>query len=138
MRHATRRLMAVAVLGLCTVAAGRAEAGTLLGNDFISGVLYDVDTSTGAATNPRGGGIGHVAGIAFRSDGTLFGLTAFGGSPANSLVTIDPTTGASTLVGPTGLTGIVEGDITFSPTTGILYGLSTSPGFGLFTINTAT
>src|SRR5713226_8804372 len=92
---------------------GRASADILLGNSA-EGTLYDVNTSTGAATNPRSTGINSLVGTAFRADGVLFGLTTFGGTPnPNALFRIDPTTGASTLVGSTGLSNIFEGDLAF-------------------------
>jgi hypothetical protein len=112
----------------------------LIGEDFLSGQLYDMNTATGAATNPRGSGATSLAGIAFAPSGTLFGLTTFGGAPANSLVTINPTTGIATLVGATGLTAIIEGDLAFDPITGFLYGLYdvVGPNYDLFRINPAT
>ena len=47
----------------------------------------------------------------------LYGMTGSGGS-SSSLYTIDPTTGATTLIGATGQTHMTG--IDFDPTTGIL------------------
>jgi DNA-binding beta-propeller fold protein YncE len=120
---------------------GAARAGSLIGNSF-DGTLYNVNPATGAATDPRSTGLINLAGIATRSDGALFGLTAVGGSPeANALFRIDPTSGTATLVGPTGLSEIIEGDLAFNHTTGTLYGIqevNTTVTRGLFTIDPAT
>lgn len=100
--------------------------------------LWDFTKGAGAAINPRTitPGLGsQVTGIDFAADGTLFVATTVSG---NSLYTVDPVTGAQTLVGPTGLTATIEGDIGFDATTGVLYGLYSlgSPSKALFTLNT--
>lgn len=112
----------------------------LLGNAG-TGQIYDVNTSTGAATNPRPTGIDFLVGISLGPDGNLYGLTTFASSPANSLVRINQNTGAFVTVGSTGLSSIFEGDIEFDPATGTCYGLVYAPGDGsshLFTINRTT
>ena len=105
-------------------------------------VLYDINPLTGIATNPRDTGIENLAGISFSPNGVLYGLTTFGVlAPPNSLFTIEPGTGASTLIGPTGLSSIFEGDLDFDPQSGILYAIQsvpTGPQRDLFTINTET
>jgi DNA-binding beta-propeller fold protein YncE len=106
--------------------ADRVVATPLYGVSFgtsESAVLYDVDSATGAASNPRPVGAGHLVGIAWSPGGWLYGLTN-SSAPANpnSLVTINPSTGASQVVGSTGLTTIIEGDLARDPTTGQLYG----------------
>ena len=65
----------------------------------------------------------------------LYGMTGAGGT-ASSLYTIDPTTGASTLVGATGFGHVVAMD--FNPVDGLLYGISNSSGGTLLTIDVAT
>lgn len=86
-------------------------------------MLYDVDAMTGVASNPRPVGLGHVVGIAWSPAGTLYGLTnSTAPQHPNSLVSIDPATGAAQVIGSTGLTTIVEGDLARDPTTGQLYG----------------
>jgi hypothetical protein len=83
------------------------------------------------------GGLDHsMDGIAFGLDGTLYGLSQ---SPAGTaqpfLYTINTTTGATTLVGSTGLTGNSAGGLAVDPNTGVLYAaVNTS----LYTINTTT
>jgi DNA-binding beta-propeller fold protein YncE len=133
-------ILAAALTALLLPGAS-ARADVLLGNS-VAGSLYDVNTSTGAATNARSTGINSLVGIAFRADGALFGLTTFGGTPnPSALFSINPTTGASTLVGSTGLSSIFEGDLAFDPTSNTLYGLQNVPTVGLrelFTINTST
>jgi DNA-binding beta-propeller fold protein YncE len=101
--------------------------------------LYNINTTTGAATNPRSTGLNSLVGIAFSPSGTtLYGLTGQGATPG-ALFTIDRTTGASSLIGSTGLANIVEGDIAFDPTSGFLYGIqATGPALilrQLFTLN---
>lgn len=106
--------------------AGPALATPLYGVSFgtnESAVLYDVDSATGAASNPRPVGVGYLVGIAWSPQGWLYGLTnSTASANPNSLVSIDPLTGASQVVGATGLTTIVEGDLARDPTTGQLYG----------------
>jgi hypothetical protein len=124
-----------AILG---AAASLAQAA-LLANTF-DGVLYDINVDTGAATNPRSTGISNLAGITFGPNGVLYGLTTF---DSNSLFSIDPATGASAIIGTTGLSKIFEGDLDFDPTTGILYGVEYAPNApapprDLFTINPTT
>lgn len=70
---------------------------------------------------------------------TIYGVTGATGKPS-SLYTINPTTGAATLVGPTGFSHMTGLD--FDPTTGILYGVA-STGFSgapqsLVTVNKNT
>ena len=121
------------------LASSTAFAQSLIGNSF-DGVLYDVNVATGAATNPRstGTGVESLTGITFAPNGTLYGLTGFAGTPANSLVTIDPVTGSTTQVGFTGLS-VAEGDLAFDPASGVLYGMQHVPSNRqLFTIDVAT
>lgn len=116
-----------------------ALATSLLGND-LDGRLWDVDPATGAVSNFRSTA-GSLMGIAVSSNGTIFGLTTFLGSPGNALVTIDPVTGAPSTVGSTGLFRLYEGDLDFDPTTGMLYGVQNQPSYPdveLFTIDPAT
>ncbi len=104
-------------------------------------MLYDVDSLTGAASNPRPTGLGHVAGIAWSPTGSLYALTnSTAAQYPNSLMRVDPSTGASQLIGSTGLTAIVEGDLARDPTTGQLYGCYnlTSGKRQLFTMSAET
>jgi hypothetical protein len=135
-------LAATLLLVALSLATRPTQAQTpLLGNDA-DGVIYDVNSATGAATNPRATGINFLTGITFGTNGTLYGLTTFASAPANSLVSINPSTGAPTTIGATGLSSIFEGDLAFDPTTGILYGALDAPSapsapYRLFTINPA-
>src|SRR6516164_2415602 len=66
--------------------------------------LVDLNTVTGATSNPRNIGIAVMCGISTQpSTGTLYGLSSWASSPVSSLMTIDPATGAPTIIGPTGL-----------------------------------
>jgi hypothetical protein len=126
----------VAVIGtLLTVAEVRAAQWLISGP---ANTLTDF-TESGAAANLRSISpiFGVVAGIDYSADGVLYALTT---KSDDSLYTINPTTGVSTLVGPTGLSEIREGDLGFDPTSGTLYGLYNlgSGGPEFFTLNTTT
>ena len=114
----------------------RAQAGLLGIGD--SNILYDINPGTGAATNPRTVG-NKVYNIAYSPSGTLYGAS-FGfptdGPPGGMLFTINVTTGAATFVATLDTYIVIEGDIAFDPTTGILYAVSGSGQ--LFTINTTS
>ena len=109
----------------------------LFGNSLINSQIYDINTATGAATGPRPTGTS-LAGIAFQpSTGNLYGLSLGFQPNGNSLVQINPTTGATTVVGAIGLlSNIVEGDLAFNPVNGNLYGVDSSGVF--FQMNVAT
>ena len=108
--------------------------------------LYILDPATGAVLDTIGP-IGYpVTGMAFGPDGTLYGSTGRNteGAPC-SLITIDPLTGAGTLVGGLEL-GIENGegpecqsaaDISFGPD-GTLYGWMEPYDDDLATINLGT
>lgn len=140
MRLPVRNLISATLFAFVAALAWPARAG-VLGVSIDDGVLVDVNPATGMTSNPRSTGLTGVVGISFDSGGTLYGLTAFLGTPnGNSLYTINPTTGASSLVGSMNLM-IVEGDLAFSPS-GTLYGLAALEedlkSEQLFTINKAT
>jgi len=125
--------------------AGAAWATPLYGISFASpqgSVLYQVDPQTGQAGDPKPTGLSHVVGIAFSNDAALYGLTnATAPTNPNSLVRINRETGSSQLVGPTGLSNIIEGDLACDHTTGTLYGmyyLTTGYERKLFTLDAAT
>ncbi len=84
--------------------------------------LWDINNLTGAASNPRSLAVRSLVGIEWdASNGLLWGVNVSGGPPfSDYLYTINPTTGAYTAIGSTGLT-VLEGDIALDPTTGILY-----------------
>jgi cysteine-rich repeat protein len=70
--------------------------------------LFTVDTETGAATLIGNTGQSRTTDIAFRGDGTLFSYHRFEAG------TLSKTTGAATLLGPSGLSGNGNG-ISFAP-----------------------
>ena len=110
----------------------------LLGISF-SGVLYDVNADTGLATNPRPTGLDKTIGIAEGPESDLFTITTFlSNSQPNSLYRINSITNDVTLVGPTGLTDLFEGDLDFDPVSGTLYGLQTGGTSSLFTVDINT
>jgi hypothetical protein len=101
-------------------------------------MLYDVDPLTGSASNPRPTQ-NSLADITFAGS-ALFGLTTL---TDNSLYRINPATGGPTLVGPTGLDSIIEGDLAYNAGTGTLYGLYQGTNVlgspkDLFTLNLST
>jgi len=86
--------------------------------------LVTIDPSDGKATSKGTIGL-KIAGIAFDSSGTLFGVTGDGGAPAETLVTISQTDGTPTLV--CGLGSGLDGEvIAFNPNDGLLYHMSGS------------
>jgi hypothetical protein len=118
-------LFAAATLAVSLQFAEFAKAG-LIGSD-LSGNLYDVNVTTGAATNARPTGITDLMGIAFGPGGVLYGLGSSTSFQNVSLYTINPTTGASTLVGSSANAAFNdsygEGDLRFNPVTGTLDGI---------------
>jgi hypothetical protein len=84
------------------------------------------------------GPIGYsITGMAFSPDGTLYGVTGNNELPYPRMIQINTTTGAGTLVDPTGtgLDGNLLTDISFSPQ-GTLYGWAT--GYNLAWVNETT
>jgi Ca2+-binding RTX toxin-like protein len=100
--------------------------------------LYSVDTATGATTSI--GAIGFaVTGLAVDpNSGTLYGSTS-NQSPnsPNSIITINKTTGAGTLVGAVGIADEEVADLTFDAA-GTLFGWTEIYTDDLVTINTST
>lgn len=138
-----KKLLTAAFLGTAFCSFSWA---TLIGNGF-NGILYDVNQTTGAATNPRPTGISNLAGIAFNSSGVLYGISMQ--AQSESLYQINPVTGASTLIGTSSVfntftDSFVEGDLRFDPVSGTLFGVeylsvpSSIPVPKGFTINPAT
>ena len=133
MGRATSLLAALFLL----VFVPQASAGWIISNTVNNNnSLFDYTQGGPAASNPRtmSGIASIVVGIDFSNAGDLFALSAFND---NRLYKVNPATGASTLVGATGLSSIIEGDIGFDPTSGILYALYNS-GNQLLTLNTTT
>lgn len=100
------------------------STASLTGQPTTTGRLVDIDMTTGTASNPRNTGIYAIAGMSTQpGTGVLFALGSNFSSPANSLLTIEPSSGVATVVGSTGMPLIVEGDLAFHPTNGFLYGV---------------
>jgi hypothetical protein len=155
LRHSGHKhIAALAVTAIvsvgCLAAAGPAEAVLFGSQSQFGDQLYTIETtglSPGAGT-PVGAGMGAgVNGIAVQpGTGTLFGATegdAGSSLPANTLVTINTTSGAGTIVGPFMLPRFVSiGDLAFDPlgdlSLGDLYGWSTAAGNDLHKINVST
>lgn len=108
-----------------------------VGGTFTTSDLYTVNITTAVATPI--GPIGFaLTGLAFRpSDGVLFGLTSNNSaSNPQSIITVDTSTGAGTLVGSLGLGGQNLGDLAFR-NNDVLYGINNS-NRKLYTVNTTT
>lgn len=119
--------------------------GELFVADVNNGTFFEIDPESGVAEaiGPLGGGL-QISGLATRDDGTIFGFDrGVDYGVDNKLVTIDPSTGAGTVVGNPGfelnlvgidfdalgvLRGVFNGDpeegeaattFTLDPTTGV-------------------
>jgi hypothetical protein len=122
--------------------AGIAGAGLVgITEGFTSSTLWDINTTTGAATNPRTVNTlpdRAVTTIAVAPAGKLWGVSQ--GSPSDvpssgKLYLIDPVSGSPTLIANLSQSINVEGDIATDPTTGFLYSID---GQGLLNkINTS-
>ena len=115
------------------------------GSRGVNGELVILNSATGAVMTDIGalvdssGNHYGITGLDFHPvTGVLYGSTA-GASPTagGHLVIINPTTALVTDVGSFGLGGVTLSDITFDPTTGILYGDSGSTG-NFYAVNLAT
>src|SRR5258706_1035551 len=122
-------------------AASVRSGGGVAGSDVaIAGNLYTINLASGTATLvgairlPGGKPIGVTGLAASPKDGTLYGITSEQ-SPNNphSLVTIDPATGAATLVGDLGVAG---SDIGYSEKGTLYIWLPATTQLG--TVNTST
>ncbi|MFY7895948.1 MAG: hypothetical protein ACOVP8_06925, partial [Phycisphaerales bacterium] len=148
--------MLSAVLFAAVAPAALAQAPSTLGVMFRTGgqtsglnpILYDVNLSTGATSNPRNINVNNAVGIAIDPEtGVLYGLTdqfgrinnQSGQGGKNLIFTVNATTGAATAVGrvdPTGIFQVFEGDIAFNPVDGGFWGVTTLVSTArLFTID---
>ena len=107
--------LAIVAVVIAAAAAPSADAGMLVGAS--QGIIYDIDPTTGLATNPRDTGLSSVA-IA-HGNGVLYG------SPGRSLYTIDVSNGSARFLGE--LEGIgppqVSYDLSWDGSTGTLFAL---------------
>ncbi|SPP62950.1 hypothetical protein [Nitrospira lenta] len=110
-------------------------------NTFLAGV-YRIDTITGAQTLLGNSGFSALQDLALAPDGTYYAIA--GSNTTSRLITIDPTTGAGTLVAP--LTTTDAGGISFMTglavgSDGTLYGSGLPVGGtinNLYSINRTT
>lgn len=102
-------------------------AGHLLGTSDGGMNLYDVNHTTGLATNGRGLD-GGFAGIAFNPTQTLYGITS-----SEYIYSIAPGDGAGTYLSYVGV-AFGEGDLDFDPISGTLYAVGFDTN-ALFTLN---
>ena len=130
---------------LCALGA-RTEASTLYGSTSAGGAgeLWIIDATTGTGLQDVGplsdaGSVNYpVTGLAFHPvTGVLYGSTG-GTFPTPELLQINPTNAQVTVVGAYGAgAGVTMADIAFD-SAGHLYGVSSSGGANLYSINTAT
>ena len=145
MRTCFNSRLIVLVTAIVLTGAGSAWAAPLCGVSFTAppqgSVLYRISQQTGLASDPKATGLDHLVGITVSNSNVLYGLTS-GSAPAqpNSLVRINPSTGAFQFVGSTGLNNVTEGDLACDRTTGTLYGMYQLNGSArqLFTLNPST
>ncbi len=119
------------------LAAAAAPAQDMVGVSW-GGQAYWLDSATGTGGLLGNTGYGSINSLARSPGGTIYAMAGYGS--ANSLITINPTTGAGTLVGVSNLTS-VRG-MTFDGA-GTLWAVNDSSGTGiglddLYTVNTTT
>jgi hypothetical protein len=141
MNMRTRIASAIAFLAL--ILCGSASALTLYvatGSNGVAGQLFTVNSATAAATlvGPILEGVNPVAitGLAFNpTTGVLYAVSAGNGATdPRSLFTIDPATGAATLIGASG--GLQASDLSFNAA-GVLFAWRQNLNL-LATVNLAT
>jgi hypothetical protein len=148
LKRAVTLLGLLAVTFTLTARPAAAQLYAASGSGGISGTLYILDPTTGGVLTTVGplltatGSPVGLTGLAFDPvSGILYGSTA-NASPNLSahLVTVDPATALVTDIGDYygGGGGSTMSDITFDPTTGILYGWQAASGHHLATIDTTT
>lgn len=114
--------------------------GTLDGDG--GGATVTIDRADGSGTTLGASGFASITGLASTRAGTLYG-SATNATCSDTLVTIDPGTGAATTIGTYG-TGIAGMDGLAFDVDGTLYGVTTAacdtaaPGPALYTIDVAT
>lgn len=107
----------------------------LIGITFDDGILYDIDTETGRATNPRETGVTNAIGLSYSTNGKLYTLKTDG-----RLYIIDPVNGTAT-AGSLTNRSFAEGDMAFDPVSRELYANGAwydNRAHTLVTINPAT
>ncbi|MBU0719079.1 MAG: PQQ-like beta-propeller repeat protein [Planctomycetes bacterium] len=117
MKYLRHLAVALAVYLALLGAPHPSEAGYLVAGSE-DGVLYDIDPVTGLASNPRDTGLDELYGLAYSSDGILYG------ADYDSLYRIDIASGATELVGSQG-PRVIAGNFDVDPVTGLLF----TPGY---------
>jgi len=148
--HATRiAWRAGAALGLAAMLISGSARPVLAGlvGVAVSGttdaILWDINETSGAATNPRTVNCTpdrQLDCIAFGTNGILYGVSQglpSDGPSSGKLYKVNPITGTPTLVATMTMFISVEGDIAIDPTSGTLYAIDGSGG-PLFTIDKST
>src|SRR5688572_15296622 len=131
MKHTIRSLVAHAIAAVAFTHVAHAQ--TLYGIRWDDGVLFSISTADASSTIIGTALVTIPADLLLASDGFLYSVSA-GTGP--TLYRIDPTSGATTTVGPLGISSIFEGALATSPT-GITYGLNTGSASapGVYQIN---
>jgi hypothetical protein len=120
---------------LLLAAAGHVRAGVLFGIDTLSQNLVTIDTTTGAASTVGSLGItggGEFRGLAFDSNGTLFGVRTFTdviGQWRNILYAINTSTGEATELYQFGVNQNRIRALAFDTDSGKLLAASQNPQF---------
>src|SRR4051812_29089522 len=142
MRTALRYALGAAVTVFLAVTTAQAQSRDILfgaiGGGHLSD-LYILDPSNGSVLFDLGPTGFSITGLRFDpSTGILYGSTAnTGGSVPRSLITLNPSTGAGTLVGSYGIPNHTMADIAFTKE-GTLYGWAEPSRDDLHIINKAT
>ncbi len=107
------------------------------GGTPISSRLYTLNTNTGAATLVGQIGEGIIIDIAINAAGQVFGVSI---SPPDSLVAINKSTAAGTVIGPLGIDANFAQGMAFDKAADVLYWAAyrSTPGGELYTVNTTT
>lgn len=134
-----KRLLILAATATLT---GSAFAGALYTIDENTDSLQTLDLSTNTFTTVGSLGVGFNFGdLAYDSStGTMYMVDGWGGTFntqfVSSLYSVNLNTGAATLIGSTGQTGVFG--LTYNPSNGKLYGSRSTSGTGLFEIDKST
>jgi hypothetical protein len=126
-KHWLRLLGITVTFILALISLPRAEADTILyastgeTNFNGGGRLWLIDVTTQTATLIGNTGFDRLGGIAFDSNGTLYGVSGGATHPPSTLMTIDRNTGEATVIGSN--TGNVGVDGLRFNSQGVLYGV---------------
>ena len=132
--NGSKMMCVVAVSALAGSAMG-GVSGDWLMSDFDGG-FYSYEQGSGAAVS-IGSIPSDVIGIEFDGSGNLFAMTTFVGGGA--FYSINPANGSWSLVGNSGLSQPIEGDLAWDSRSGQMYGCyGDSASNSLYTIDTMT